>query len=95
MGSLWLKVIKYRFIYLVFKLEELNMITTSDRIRNRLVKNILRNDEKIHTLVKLFEAMEPSDEKMKKEIAETISEILYPHGIVRIGDVIHPNGVIS
>jgi hypothetical protein len=35
------------------------------------------------------------DKAIRREIAETIAEILYPDGIARIAEVIHPNGIIS
>jgi hypothetical protein len=68
---------------------------TADRIRKRLVHKILKHDTKIHTLVELFEAMGMQDKEMRKEIAETIAEILYPDGLGRIAEVIHPNGLVS
>jgi len=67
----------------------------SDLIRRRIVRRILCNDKKVKTLLDLFIAMESKDEKMRREIAETIAEILYPKGIARIAEVIHPNGMIS
>jgi len=67
----------------------------ADRVRRKLVRRILRHDTKIHTLVELFEAMSAEDKEMRHEIAETIAEILYPDGIARIAEVIHPNGMIS
>jgi len=67
----------------------------ADRVRKKLVRRILRYDTKIHTLVELFEAMGTEEKEMRREIAETIAEILYPDGIARIAEVIHPNGMIS
>ena len=67
----------------------------ADRVRKKLVRRILRYDTKIHTLVELFEAMGTEEKEMRHEIAETIAEILYPDGIARIAEVIHPNGMIS
>ncbi|MFA5766570.1 MAG: hypothetical protein WC919_01435 [Candidatus Paceibacterota bacterium] len=67
----------------------------ADRVRKKLVSRILRYDTKIHTLVELFEAMGDEEKEMRREIAETIAEILYPDGIARIAEVIHPNGMIS
>jgi hypothetical protein len=46
-------------------------------------------------LVELFEAMGTEEKEIRHEIAETIAEILYPDGIARISEVIHPNGIIS
>lgn len=68
----------------------------ADRVRKKLARKILRYDTKVHTLLELFEAMSTEgDKQMRKEIAETIAEILYPDGTVRIAEVIHPNGIIS
>jgi hypothetical protein len=67
----------------------------ADRVRKKLIRRILRYDTKIHTLVELFEAMGTEEKEMRREIAETIAEILYPDGIARIAEVIHPNGMIS
>ena len=67
----------------------------ADRVRKKLVRRILQYDTKIHTLVELFEAMGTEEKEMRREIAETIAEILYPDGIARIAEVIHPNGMIS
>ena len=67
----------------------------ADRVRKKLVRRILRYDTKIHTLVELFEAIGTEEKEMRREIAETIAEILYPDGIARIAEVIHPNGMIS
>jgi hypothetical protein len=67
----------------------------ADRVRKKLVRRILRYDTKIHTLVELFEAMGNEEKEIRREIAETIAEILYPDGIARIAEVIHPNGMIS
>ncbi|MCK9557979.1 MAG: hypothetical protein M0R50_08075 [Candidatus Cloacimonetes bacterium] len=68
---------------------------SAEKVRQRLVRRILRHDAKIHTLVELFEAMGSQDKKMREEIAETIAEILYPNGLGKIAEVIHPNGIIS
>jgi len=70
-------------------------MTNADKVRRKLVHRILRYDTKIHTLVELFAAMNTEDKEMRREIAETIAEILYPDGIARIAEVIHPNGIIS
>jgi hypothetical protein len=68
----------------------------ADRVRKKLARKILRNDTKVHTLLELFEAMDSEcDKAMRYEIAEVIAEILYPDGIARIAEVIHPNGVVS
>ena len=68
----------------------------SDRVRKKLVHRILRHDTKIHILLELFEAVSmEGDKQIRKEIAETIAEILYTDGIARIAEVIHPNGMIS
>lgn len=69
---------------------------TSDRIRKKITRNVLRKRKKIHTLVELFEAMNQAEDKqMRYEIAEVIAEILYPDGIARVAEVYHPSGLVS
>ena len=68
----------------------------ADRVRRKLTRRILQNDSKVHTLLELFAALDTEiDKKMRREVAETIAAILYPDGIARIAEVIHPNGMIS
>jgi hypothetical protein len=69
---------------------------TSDRIRKKITRNVLRKRKKIHTLVELFEAMNQAEDKqMRYEIAEAIAEMIYPDGIARVAEVYHPNGLVS
>jgi hypothetical protein len=71
---------------------------TADKIRKRLVYHLHRFDsKKIDTIIWLLQELKSENltRDYKRELSETLAELLFPDGIARIAEVIHPNGIIS